>query len=498
MSDAASLIIELRPILPFAYARSQQILLLQRENDASLQTICVAQTPASALLEARRVAGCSLRIERVTEEEFERQLVISYQRDSEEARRMMEDIGNEMDFYTLVEELPDSDDLLDADDDAPIIRLINAMLTEAIKNKASDIHIETYERYLLIRFRVDGVLREILRPQRKLASLLVSRIKVMAKLDIAEKRVPQDGRMALRVGGRAIDVRVSTLPSNYGERVVLRLLDKNSVKLDLELLGMSERNRQLLDSLIHRPHGIILVTGPTGSGKSTTLYAALSRLNASERNIMTVEDPIEYELEGIGQTQVNTKVDMTFARGLRAILRQDPDVVLVGEIRDGETAQIAVQASLTGHLVLSTLHTNSALGALSRLQDMGVEPFLLSTSLLGVLAQRLVRTLCSDCSQPQPVDPVQAEQMGIAPGTLLHNPIGCPQCSFTGYRGRIGIHELVLINDDVRAAIHRSDGEMAIAQILGGSRTTIRQDGLDKVLAGLTTWEEVIRVTKEE
>ncbi|MHC3491920.1 type II secretion system ATPase GspE [Pectobacterium brasiliense] len=498
MSDVASQMIELRPILPFAYARSQQILLLQRESDASLQTICVAQTPPSALLEARRIAGCSLRIERVTEDEFERQLVISYQRDSEEARRLMEDIGNEMDFYTLVEELPDSDDLLDADDDAPIIRLINAMLTEAIKNKASDIHIETYERYLLIRFRVDGVLREILRPQRKLASLLVSRIKVMAKLDIAEKRIPQDGRMALRVGGRAIDVRVSTLPSNYGERVVLRLLDKNSVKLDLELLGMSERNRQLLDSLIHRPHGIILVTGPTGSGKSTTLYAALSRLNASERNIMTVEDPIEYELEGIGQTQVNAKVDMTFARGLRAILRQDPDVVLVGEIRDGETAQIAVQASLTGHLVLSTLHTNSALGALSRLQDMGVEPFLLSTSLLGVLAQRLVRTLCSDCSQPQPVDPVQAEQMGIAPGTLLHNPVGCPQCSFTGYRGRIGIHELVLINDDVRAAIHRSDGEMAIAQILGGSRTTIRQDGLDKVLAGLTTWEEVIRVTKEE
>ncbi|UYA61291.1 General secretion pathway protein E 1 [Pectobacterium sp. F1-1] len=267
--------------------------------------------------------------------------------------------------------------------------------------------------------------------------------------------------------GRAIDVRVSTLPSNYGERVVLRLLDKNSVKLDLELLGMSERNRQRLDSLIHRPHGIILVTGPTGSGKSTTLYAALSRLNASERNIMTVEDPIEYELEGIGQTQVNTKVDMTFARGLRAILRQDPDVVLVGEIRDGETAQIAVQASLTGHLVLSTLHTNSALGALSRLQDMGVEPFLLSTSLLGVLAQRLVRTLCSDCSQPHPVDPVQAALMGIAPGTLLHNPVGCPQCSYTGYRGRIGIHELVLINDDVRAAIHRSDGEMAIAQILG-------------------------------
>ncbi|PWC22922.1 type II secretion system protein GspE [Brenneria roseae subsp. roseae] len=498
MSDVSPRMIELRPVLPFAYAKGRQILLLQGDADDNPLAICVAQTPASALLEARRVAGYPLTIQRVTEAEFERHLVVSYQRDSEEARRLMEDIGNEMDFYTLVEELPDSDDLLDTDDDAPIIRLINAMLTEAIKNKASDIHIETYERYLQIRFRVDGVLREILRPQRKLASLLVSRIKVMAKLDIAEKRIPQDGRMALRIGGRAIDVRVSTLPSSHGERVVLRLLDKNSVRLDLEALGMSSNHRQQLDTLIHRAHGIILVTGPTGSGKSTTLYAALSRLNASERNIMTVEDPIEYELEGIGQTQVNAKVDMTFARGLRAILRQDPDVVLVGEIRDGETAQIAVQASLTGHLVLSTLHTNSALGALSRLQDMGVEPFLLSTSLLGVLAQRLVRTLCPECRQPQRVDAVQAEQMGVSPDTQLMHPAGCPQCNFTGYRGRVGIHELVLIDDRVRAAIHRSEGEMAIAQILGAGRTTIRHDGLEKVLAGVTTWEEVIRVTKEE
>ncbi|MFC3396279.1 type II secretion system ATPase GspE [Brenneria rubrifaciens] len=497
MSDDSPRMIELRPILPFAYAKGQQILLLQGEGEDDRQAICVALTSASALLEARRVAGFPLKIQRVTEAEFERRLVVSYQRDSEEARRLMEDIGNEMDFYTLVEELPDSDDLLDTDDDAPIIRLINAMLTEAIKDKASDIHIETYERYLQIRFRVDGVLREILRPQRKLASLLVSRIKVMAKLDIAEKRIPQDGRMALRIGGRAIDVRVSTLPSSHGERVVLRLLDKNSVQLDLEALGMSSRHRQRLDALIHRPHGIILVTGPTGSGKSTTLYAALSRLNAAERNIMTVEDPIEYELEGIGQTQVNAKVDMTFARGLRAILRQDPDVVLVGEIRDGETAQIAVQASLTGHLVLSTLHTNSALGALSRLQDMGVEPFLLSTSLLGVLAQRLVRTLCPDCRQPRRIDAVHAEQMGVPPDTMLHYPVGCSQCNFSGYRGRIGIHELVVIDDRVRAAIHRSEGEMAIAQMLGTDRTTIRQDGLEKVLAGITTWEEVIRVTKE-
>lgn len=304
--------------------------------------------------------------------------------------------------------------------------------------------------------------------------------------------------MALRIGGRAIDVRVSTLPSNYGERIVLRLLDKNSVSLDLAALGMSSHNRRQIDELIQRPHGIILVTGPTGSGKSTTLYAALSRLNASERNIMTVEDPIEYELEGIGQTQVNPKVDMTFARGLRAILRQDPDVVLVGEIRDSETAQIAVQASLTGHLVLSTLHTNSALGALSRLQDMGIEPFLLSTSLLAVLAQRLVRTLCPDCRQTYAADPVLADQMGILPGTPLWQPKGCSQCNFTGYRGRTGIHELLLIDDRVRTAIHQGESEFTIARQLRNEYKTLRQGGLEKVLAGETSWEEVIRVTESQ
>lgn len=498
MSEFNASMPEGRPLLPFAYARTHRILLLQDGATHQHSLMCDATTTTTALMEARRVAGSAFSVACVSAQEFDRQLIVCYQRDSDEARRLMEDIGNEMDFYTLVEELPDSDDLLDADDDAPIIRLINAMLTEAIKNKASDIHIETYERHLLIRFRVDGVLREILRPQRKLASLLVSRIKVMARLDIAEKRIPQDGRMALRIGGRAVDVRVSTLPSSHGERVVLRLLDKNSVQLDLAALGMSQALREQIDALINRPHGIILVTGPTGSGKSTTLYAALSRLNATERNIMTVEDPIEYELEGIGQTQVNTKVDMTFARGLRAILRQDPDVVLVGEIRDGETAQIAVQASLTGHLVLSTLHTNSALGALSRLQDMGIEPFLLSTSLLAVLAQRLVRTLCPDCREAHPINAVQAQQMGIAPHSTVYRAVGCAQCNFTGYRGRTGIHELLLVNDDVRAAIHRGDGELAIARLLGPEHLTIRQDGINKVLAGLTTWEEVIRVTQEE
>ncbi len=487
---------ERRPLLPFSYARAHNVMLLS--NGASCEVFCLAATAPQTLLEARRVAGMPFSLERLEAEAFEKLLVLSYQRDSAEARRMMADIGNELDLYTLAEELPDTDDLLDSEDDAPIIRLINAMLTEAIKEKASDIHIETYERHLQIRFRVDGVLREILRPQRRLAALLISRIKVMASLDIAEKRIPQDGRMALRIGGRAVDVRVSTLPSSYGERVVLRLLDKNSVNLDLLTLGMPPALLQQVDGLIARPHGIVLVTGPTGSGKSTTLYAALSRLDARERNIMTIEDPIEYELEGIGQTQVNAKVDMTFARGLRAILRQDPDVVLVGEIRDGETAQIAVQASLTGHLVLSTLHTNSALGAISRLQDMGVEPFLLSTSLLAVMSQRLVRRLCPHCRQQEPANADTARQMEIAPGTALWQPRGCAECGFTGYRGRTGIHELLQVDDRVRMAIHRGENEVTLIQQLGTDYVTLRHAGREKALAGITSWHEVLRVTEQQ
>ncbi|HAH6339339.1 TPA: type II secretion system ATPase GspE [Escherichia coli] len=489
-------VVDSHPSLPFAYARAQRVLLLREAEGTRL--LCVADTPITALLEARRITGSNLTIITVSEEEFDEHLVNSYQRASDEARQIMADIGNEMDFYTLAEELPNRDDLLDTDDDAPIIRLINAMLTEAIKEKASDIHIESYERYLQVRFRIDGVLREILHLQRKLSSLLISRIKVMAKLDIAEKRIPQDGRIVLRIGGRAIDVRVSILPSNHGERIVLRILDKNSINLDLSKLGMSLRNQQYIDELIQRPHGIILVTGPTGSGKSTTLYAALNKLNTKERNIMTVEDPIEYELENISQTQVNHKVDMTFARSLRAILRQDPDVVLVGEIRDGETAQIAVQASLTGHLVLSTLHTNSATGAVSRLQDMGVAPFLLSTSLLAVLAQRLVRTLCLNCRQPYSVDSILAKTLDIPVGTTIWKPIGCEQCCFTGYQGRTGIHELLLIDDRVRTAIYKGEGELSIIRMLGRDYMTLYDDGLQKVLAGETSWEEVARVTTNQ
>ncbi|MDX1656939.1 MAG: ATPase, T2SS/T4P/T4SS family, partial [Candidatus Competibacteraceae bacterium] len=377
--------------LSYAFAKRHGVLALKAAEEQPVEVVYRPGLSRHTLVELRRSLGRPLQPREVPQEEFEALLSRHYEGDSANAARMMEDLNEEIDLNQVASSLPEPEDLLESADDAPIIRLINALLTEAIKENASDIHIESFENRLQVRFRVDGVLREILQPPRNLGPLLVSRVKVMANLDIAEKRLPQDGRISLRVAGRPVDVRVSTIPAGHGERVVLRLLDKREGRLDLQHLGMISQGETLLDKLLHRPHGILLVTGPTGSGKTTTLYAGLTRLNDHKRNIMTVEDPIEYYLDGVSQTQVNTKVDMSFARGLRAILRQDPDVVMVGEIRDLETAEIAVQASLTGHLVLSTLHTNSAVGAITRLRDMGVEPFLLSSSLIGVLAQRLVR-----------------------------------------------------------------------------------------------------------
>lgn len=483
--------------LPFAYAKRHQVVLEQQ--DAQLILYFVGTLTPQVLLEIRRACGQAFKPQPLTASEFENKLTQAYQRDSSEARQLMEDIGADDDFFSLAEELPENEDLLESEDDAPIIKLINAMLGEAIKEGASDIHIETFEKVLSIRFRVDGVLREVLSPSRKLAPILVSRVKVMAKLDIAEKRVPQDGRISLRIGGRAVDVRVSTMPSSHGERVVMRLLDKNATRLDLHSLGMTNKNHEAFRHLIARPHGIILVTGPTGSGKSTTLYAGLQELNSSERNILTVEDPIEFDIDGIGQTQVNPKVDMTFARGLRAILRQDPDVVMVGEIRDLETAQIAVQASLTGHLVMSTLHTNTAIGAITRLRDMGIEPFLISSSLLGVLAQRLVRTLCPSCKQPYQADKQQKKLFGLKKSDELElfKPQGCEHCNYKGYRGRTGIHELLMIDDETQALIHSEAGEQAIEHAIRSKTPSIRDDGLAKVRQGITTLEEVLRVTKE-
>ena len=484
--------------LPFSFSREFGVLLALAEQPPALYYRASADW--RYLAEARRVADQPVILKQVADADFESLLTQIHQRDSRAAQQLMEDIGNDADFYTLAEEIPETEDLLDSDDDAPIIKLINAMLSEAIKFGASDVHIETYEQSLVIRFRVDGVLREMLRPNRKLASLLVSRIKVMAKLDIAEKRVPQDGRISLRIAGRAVDVRVSTMPSSHGERIVLRLLDKNQARLDLESLGMSPRVHDAFAQTINKPHGILLVTGPTGSGKSTTLYAALGQIDCRERNILTVEDPIEYAIEGIGQTQVNNKVDMTFARGLRAILRQDPDVVMIGEIRDLETAQIGVQASLTGHLVLSTLHTNTAAGAITRLHDMGVEPFLLSSSLLGVLAQRLVRTLCLDCRKPDSPSDSERQLMGLPANSdaTIYRAHGCSSCNQSGYRGRTGIHELLVVTDEMREMIHNGENEQRIERLAREHSASIRADGFSKVLAGLTTLEEVMRVTREE
>ncbi len=482
--------------LSFAFAKRHGVL-VRGIVDGVADCVCRDNASPLALAEVRRYLRRPVKIERVPEEEFDLLLRRAYEAGSD-AMQAVEGLDETTDLAHLAQELPEQADLLDSEDDAPIIRLINAVLTQAVKENASDIHIEPFENRLVIRFRVDGVLREVLQSKRAVAPLVVSRVKVMSRLDIAEKRLPQDGRISLRIAGRAVDVRVSTIPSGHGERVVLRILDKQAGKLDLGSLGMDPRTQSAMDELIHKPHGIILVTGPTGSGKTTTLYAALERLNDNTQNIMTVEDPIEYYIDGIGQTQVNTKVEMTFARGLRAILRQDPDVVLIGEIRDLETAQIAVQASLTGHLVLSTLHTNTAAGAITRLRDMGIEPFLLSSSLIGVLAQRLVRVLNPATKQPFKAGERERRLLNLGPGDpspTLYRP---GRDSAGGYRGRTGIYELIVVDDAMRDMIHDGKSEHEIERHARLSTPSIRDDGRARVLAGDTTLEEILRVTRED
>jgi general secretion pathway protein E len=480
--------------VPFAFARRHGLLVRARP-DGSAE--CLYRSPAvpSALAEVRRLLRVPMSYTPVGPDEFDALLQKTYEAGTE-SMQAVEGLEGGTDLAHLVQDLPEQADLLDSNDDAPIIRLINAVLTQAVRENASDVHVEPFENRLVVRFRVDGVLREVLQSKRAVAPMVVSRIKVMSRLDIAEKRLPQDGRISLKVAGRSVDVRVSTIPSGHGERVVLRLLDKQAGRLELGSLGMDATTQTQIDELIHKPHGILLVTGPTGSGKTTTLYAALERLNDNTRNIMTVEDPIEYYIDGIGQTQVNTKVEMTFARGLRAILRQDPDVVMVGEIRDLETAQIAVQASLTGHLVLSTLHTNTAAGALTRLRDMGIEPFLLSSSLIGVVAQRLVRVLNTDSRQSFVAGDYERRLLGLAPeqpSPTLYRPLGN-----TGYRGRTGIYELIMVDDAMRTMIHDGASEQELERRARLSTPSIRDDGLGKVLRGVSTIEEVLRVTRED
>ncbi|MFM7331982.1 MAG: GspE/PulE family protein [Brachymonas sp.] len=458
--------------LPYGFARSQQVLLAVQDDACTLWMS--EATSRAALAEIMRKHGLpgngsiSVAIEKIPSEALIQRISSAYAQGESNAAAVVSEVQSDADLSRIMQELPAVEDLLENADDAPIIRMLNALLTQAARDGASDIHIEPYERTSSVRFRVDGTLREVVQPNRALHAALISRLKIMAELDIAEKRLPQDGRISLRIGTRAMDVRVSTLPSAHGERAVLRLLDKTASKLTLEAVGMQGNMLHNFEHLIKQPHGIILVTGPTGSGKTTTLYGALSKMDASTTNIMTVEDPIEYELPGIGQTQVNSKIDLSFAKALRAILRQDPDVIMIGEIRDFETAQIAIQASLTGHLVLATLHTNDAASAVTRLTDMGVEPFLLSSSLLGVLAQRLVRKL----------------QM---PGDLSSD-----------YQGRTGIFELLLVNDQIRDLIHKRAPESEVrAAALANGMQLMREDGERLVQGGMTKLEEVVRVTRD-
>jgi general secretion pathway protein E len=483
--------------IPYHAARALGVL-AWTERDGVIELKVREDATAEALAEARRALAQPLRPLILPAEVFERLLTQAYAQDDTQAVQLMDDLGEALDLTALAQEMPTVQDLLEAQDDAPVIRLINALLAQALREGASDIHLEAYAEHSELRFRIDGLLREVMQPPRALHAALVSRIKVMANLDIAEKRLPQDGRIALKLAGHAVDVRVSTLPTAHGERVVLRLLDKRQGRLQLEALGMAPDTLAGVQELIHAPHGILLVTGPTGSGKTTTLYAALSRLDAGRLNIVTVEDPIEYELPGIGQTQVQPGIGLTFARALRAILRQDPDVVMIGEIRDLETAQIAVQASLTGHLVLATLHTNDAIGAVTRLTDMGIEPYLLASSLLGVLGQRLVRRLCPVCREA--VSPDRAEREALAGRNVerLMRPRGCPECNQLGYRGRTGIYELFVVDEMARQLIHdgAAEAELRRAAQAHGWRS-LYEDGLRWVESGETSLEELLRVARE-
>ena len=484
----------------YAFAKEQGMLLLDASGAEAVIGVREGSDVASdlyTLVEARRAAGKPVRMEELDAKVFERRLSEIYSVEGLSAATFEEDSVE--DLSTLAEGLPETADLLDTEDDAPVIRLINALIAEAVKTRASDIDVEPYEGALSIRLRIDGVLREVLSLPAKMTPVLTSRVKVMARLDIAEKRVPQDGRISLAMGGRLVDVRVSTLPSRFGERIVMRLLDKEQAQLDLDALGMPEALRERFKQVLRKPNGVILVTGPTGSGKTTTLYAALTLLNDPGVNILTVEDPVEYALDGVGQTQVNAKIGMSFATGLRAILRQDPDIVMVGEIRDVETAQIAVQASLTGHLVLSTIHTNSAIGAVTRLRDMGVEPFLLSPTIAGVLAQRLVRRLCETCKEPYEPDASERDMLCLPKGAkpTLYRPKGCAACNHTGYEGRVGIYELVVVDETLRKLIHDDAGEHALRAEAFRDTQSLAQSGYEHVLAGRTSVAEVLKVGQE-
>ena len=483
--------------IPYLFAKTNKICIYAVEEDI-IQIAAVNKLAPIVISEIRRKLHHAIQLKVIEEKYFDALLSEAYS--SANAAAVVDDMQEDINLSDLMQNLTKTEDLLESENDAPVIRIINAFLTQAVKEDASDIHLDAYERKSSVRFRKDGVLQSVIDLNPGLHSALVSRIKIMAQLDIAEKRLPQDGRISLRLAGREIDLRISSIPTGHGERIVMRLLDKNKERLQLEVLGMESTTLKKIDKIIGRPHGIFLVTGPTGSGKSTTLYAALARLNAKSLNIMTVEDPVEYDIEGISQTQINAKIEMSFARALRAILRQDPDVVMIGEIRDLETSQIAVQASLTGHLVLATLHTNTAASAVTRLIDMGVESFLLSSTLIGVLAQRLLRLLCPTCkTENTTVNNEMRTELDIPLDTVIYKAVGCDTCSNTGYKGRNGIHELLIVDEEVQRMVHNAVSEHEIEQyaIKNLGMKTLRMDAMRWVISGKTSLEEVLSVTKE-
>lgn len=486
------------PRIDYAFAKSRGVVLLTQGPPWKVG-LSVTGDPL-ALVEVRRWLAAPFDVVELSASAFDEALSQTYAVSSEAARSIAQGFDADGALDALADSAGATADLLDSADDAPIIRLINGLIAEAISQGASDIHIEPFEHAVVVRLRIDGVLREVLQAPVKVKARLVSRIKVMARLDIAERRLPQDGRVSLALGGRTVDVRVSTLPSRYGERVVMRLLDKEQGVRSLDALGMSPAMLAQFQSALETPNGVVLVTGPTGSGKTTTLYAALNLLNDRTRNILTVEDPVEYAIDGIGQTQVNPKIGMTFAAGLRAILRQDPDIVMVGEIRDQETAQIAVQASLTGHLVFSTVHTNDAVAAITRLKDMGVEPYLLASTVRLIVAQRLVRRLCQSCKRPAVTGPAEQALLATigAQATVVYEGVGCSQCAGSGYVGRIGLYECVSIDDDIRRMIHAGATEQEIAAYAFRQDEPLIRSGLRAVAAGITSLSDVLRAASAQ
>ena len=487
--------------VPLNYLKNNLIIPLRKENGSLLVALAdpfdlQALNDISLLLdEETSPVICS-------KEEITDAINRYYRHESTNAEQMIKDMDEDV-FETLSSITDEPKDLLDIANDAPIIKLVNVILFQAVKERASDIHIEPFEKDTRVRYRIDGILYDTINPPKKYQSAIISRIKIMANLDIAEKRLPQDGRIKIKIADRLIDIRVSIIPTQFGERVVMRLLDKSSILLGLEDIGLFPDDLSTIHSLIKRPNGIILVTGPTGSGKTTTLYGALTKVNTNDKNIITIEDPVEYQLFGIGQIQVNTKINLTFAMGLRHILRQDPDIVMVGEIRDVETAEIAIHASLTGHLVLSTLHTNDSAGALTRLLDMGIEPFLVASTLSAVIAQRLVRVICKDCKESYVPEEESLLEIGISKDQLkdgvLYRGKGCHSCLNMGYRGRIGIFEILKMNEPIKKLVlEKYDSSTIKRQAMENGMMILKQDGARKVIEGMTTIEEVLRVAHEE